>query len=53
MVIISLQEYVSRRRRLEFDSAIAAMAEDPQVQAECAAIAKDFATTEMDGLRND
>src|ERR1035437_1133638 len=53
LVILSLQEYVSRRRREEFDSAVAAMAEDQQVQAECAAIARDFAATEMDGLRND
>lgn len=53
LVILSLQEYVSRRRRLEFESAVAAMAEDPQVQAECAAIAKDFAATEMDGIGND
>jgi hypothetical protein len=44
---------VSRRRREEFESAVAAMAEDPQLQAECAAIAKDFAATEMDGLRGD
>jgi hypothetical protein len=50
LVILSLQEYISRRRRQEFDSAVAAMAEDPQVQAECAAIARDFAVTEMDGL---
>jgi len=35
------------------ESAVAAMAEDPQVQAECAAIARDFATTDMDGLGND
>jgi hypothetical protein len=32
---------------------MAAMAEDPQVQAECAAINRDFAATEMDGLEND
>jgi uncharacterized protein YbaA (DUF1428 family) len=53
LVIVSLQEYIARRRRQEFDAAVAAMAEDPQVQAECAAIARDFATTEMDGLRNE
>ena len=53
LVILSLQEYVSRRRQQEFDNAVAAMAEDPQIQAECAAIARDFAATEMDGLRND
>jgi hypothetical protein len=53
LVILSLQEYVSRRRREEFESAVAAMAEDREVQAECAAIGKDFAATEMDGLRDD
>jgi hypothetical protein len=53
LVVVSLQEYVSRRRREEFDRSIAAMAQDPQVQAECAAIARDFASAEMDGLRND
>jgi hypothetical protein len=53
LVILSLQEYISRRRRQEFESAMAAMAEDPQVQAECAAIARDFALTEMDGLEDD
>ena len=31
------------RSRDEFESALAAMAGDPQVQAECAAIARDFA----------
>jgi len=51
--IVSLQEYISRRRQQEFERAVAAMAEGPQVQAECAAIARDFAATEMDGLRND
>jgi metal-responsive CopG/Arc/MetJ family transcriptional regulator len=53
LVIVSLQEYISRRRQQEFESAIAAMAEDPQVRAECAAIAADFAATEMDGLVDD
>jgi hypothetical protein len=53
LVILSLQEYVSRRRRQEFARAVAAMAEDPQVQAECAAIARDFAMAEMDGIGND
>jgi hypothetical protein len=42
LVIVSLQEYVARRRREEFERAVAAMAEDPQIQAECAAIARDF-----------
>jgi hypothetical protein len=41
------------RRRQEFENSVAAMAEDPQMQAECRAIARDFAATEMDGLRDD
>jgi len=53
LVIVSLREYISRRRQQEFESAVAAMAEDPQIRAECAAIARDFAATEMDGLGND
>jgi metal-responsive CopG/Arc/MetJ family transcriptional regulator len=53
LVILSLQEYISRRRRQEFEGAVAAMAGDPQVQAECAAIARDFSGAEMDGLGDD
>ena len=53
LVIVSLQEYISRRRQQQFERALAAMADDPQVQAECAAIGRDFATTEVDGLGND
>ena len=41
---------VSRRRQREFERAIAAMAGNPEVRAECAAIAADFAAAEMDGL---
>jgi hypothetical protein len=53
LVIVSLQEYISRRRQMAFESAVADMAEDPQVQAECAVIARDFSATELDGLEND
>jgi hypothetical protein len=53
LVIVSLQEYISHRRRREFESAIAAMAADPQIQGECAAIERDFAAMETDGLDND
>jgi hypothetical protein len=35
------------------ESAVAAMADDSKVQTECAAITRDFAATEMDGLGND
>ena len=40
----------STLRRQEFESTVAAMAEDPQIQAECIAIARDFTGTEMDGF---
>ena len=53
LVILSLQEYLARRRRQQFDSALAVMAQDPQVLAECAAIARDFAVADLDGLAND
>jgi hypothetical protein len=34
----------------EFEIAVQEMAGDPQIQAECEAIARDFAGTEPDGL---
>lgn len=53
LVIISLQDYILKRRQLEFANAMAEMAADPQIQAECKAIAKQFSVAESDGLRND
>jgi hypothetical protein len=50
LVIVSLQEYISRRRQQEFERSVAAMAEDAQVQGECVAIARDFARADSDGL---
>ena len=50
LVIVSLQEYISRRRQQEFERAMASMAADPQIQAECAAIERDFAVALVDGL---
>lgn len=37
----------------EFEAAIREMAADPQIRAECEAIARDFAQFESDGLPND
>lgn len=37
----------------EFEAAIREMAADPQIRAECEAIARDFAEFESDGLPND
>jgi len=36
-----------------FEEAIAKMATDPAIRAECAAISRDFAITEADGLKDD
>jgi hypothetical protein len=35
-----------------FEEAMARMGADPAIQAECGAIAKEFASTEADGLRD-
>ena len=51
LVIVSLEEYVKRRRMEAFQEAVAQMAADPAIRSECAAIACDFAATESDGLK--
>ena len=53
LVTESLREFVARRKALALEAAMARMAADPAIQAECAAIASEFASTEMDGLRHD
>ena len=53
LVIIALREYAARRRALAFESQMAAMAADPQVQTECATIAQEFSCADLDGLRHD
>jgi hypothetical protein len=37
----------------QFEFAMQEMAADPEIQAECQAIARDFAVTESDGLLDD
>jgi hypothetical protein len=37
----------------EFEKAMREMAADPQIQAECEAMARDFAAFELDGLPED
>ena len=53
LVAESLREFVARRKALALEAAMARMAADPAIQAECAAIASEFASTETDGLRHD
>ena len=53
LVTVALQEFAAKRKARDFEEAMAQMAADPAIQAECAVISKEFATAEADGLRND
>jgi hypothetical protein len=53
MVLVSLRDFVARRRAEAFARAMAEMAADQDVRSECAAIAAEFAPAELDGLRHD
>ena len=53
LVLISLREFVARRRVEAFEQAMTEMAADPAIRSECAAIAAEFAPTERDGLGHD
>jgi hypothetical protein len=53
LVTVALREFASRRRARAFEDAMARMAADPAIRAECAAISKSFTRTETDGLPND
>jgi hypothetical protein len=52
-VTVALQEFVARRKNKMFRQAMAEMAADPAIQAENAAIAREFAAAEGDGLSHD
>ena len=51
LVTVALQEYIVRRKSSAFEEAMARMAADPAIQAECRVIEHDFALAEMDGLK--
>ncbi len=53
LVTVALQEFAARRQASAFEEAIAKMATDPAIRAECAAISRDFAIAEGDGLKDD
>lgn len=50
IVIVALQEFVARRRREEFENAMAEMARDLDVTRESREITNDFRSAEGDGL---
>lgn len=53
LVTVALQEFAARRKERAFEEAMAQMAADPAIRAECAVISKEFAVAETDGLKND
>ena len=53
LVLISLRDFVARRRAEAFEQAMAEMAADPAIHSECATIADEFAPVERDGLAHD
>ena len=53
LVTVALQEFATQQQARAFEEAIAKMATDPAIRAACAAISRDFAITEADGLKDD
>lgn len=53
LVTVALQEFAARQTARTFEEAMAQMAADPAIRTECAAIGRDFATAEADGLKDD
>jgi len=53
LVATALKEYIARRKAIAFEEAMARMAADPAIQAEDRRIALEFATADMDGLKDD
>ena len=50
LVITALDEFAKEQRARRFRQEVAAMAKDPQVRSDCAAISKAFASADRDGL---
>ncbi|RJQ27157.1 hypothetical protein C4565_05505 [Candidatus Parcubacteria bacterium] len=53
VVLLALSEFVSNRKKEAFAQAMERMAADPAIISECAAVSRDFAGTETDGLPDD
>ena len=50
---MALQEFATHRRARGFEEAMARMAADPAIRAECAAISRKFTVSDLDGLKGD
>jgi len=53
LVTVALQEFAAQQKARAFEEAIAQMARDPAILAECSAISRDFQIAEADGLKHD
>jgi hypothetical protein len=53
LVLVSLRDFVARRRAEAFEQRMAEMGTDPAIRSECAAISEEFTQTERDGLGHD
>ncbi|MFQ5684522.1 MAG: hypothetical protein ACE5HC_14775 [Candidatus Binatia bacterium] len=53
LVTVALIEFAAQQKARAFDEAMAQMAADPAIHAECAVISKEFTITEGDGLKDD
>ncbi len=53
LVSVALQKFANQRKAEAFEEAMARMAADPSIKAECGAISREFLQTENDGLKND
>ena len=53
LVIVSLEEFVARRKASVLDKAMAEVATDPAIRAECARIDAEFMSAALDGLPQD
>lgn len=53
LVTVALQEFAAQRKARAFEHAMAQMAADPAIRAECAAVSREFGIAEADGLKDD
>ena len=51
LVVISLHDFVARRRAEAFRRSMAEMAADPAIRSQCTSMAAEFVPTELDGLK--
>jgi hypothetical protein len=52
LVTVALEEFTRSQKARAFEDAMAKMGADQAIRAECAAITREFAAAEADGLRN-